>query len=403
MVTSKPRVFLGLVLALGLAVVPAAQAPAPSQAPSTAAAPPPARPQSFVLPPISYTCPMHREVLESGPGTCPICQMDLVATRVRTVWICPVHAAIAEPAAGTCRICRRDLVQATMEVAWTCPMHPDVRALEPGKCPVCEMDLVEQFSARPHEDHNPKHGGIFFMAPDNWHHLEGTYPEPGVFRVYLYDNYSQPLDAKGVTGRAVTGEGRDPATGETRELVPSADGRSLEASVGSLSLPAEIMAKIAFKPGASEDRFDFIFADHSREAAAPAAPAAAPAAPPGPGEGGGPLFQGAVTPIPDRPGDIAFEIRVRDLRIQYLMSKGAFTDVFIPALEAKDLALALDDRLDGLAPDRQRVVRLAVRRLVRAAWLLDWYGDLGNRQQVDEAYVLFGAAAEEIRAAYGVP
>ena len=29
------------------------------------------------------------------------------------------------------------------------------------------------------------------MAPDNWHHLEGTYPEEGVFRVYLYDNFSQ--------------------------------------------------------------------------------------------------------------------------------------------------------------------------------------------------------------------
>ncbi len=100
----------------------------------------------------------------------------------------------------------------SQEIAYTCPMHAEVRELEPGACPICHMALVTSTSARPHQDHNPKHGGILFMAPDAWHHLEGTYPEAGTFRVHLYDNFSQPLSAKAFKGRVVLKETFDPAT-----------------------------------------------------------------------------------------------------------------------------------------------------------------------------------------------
>ncbi len=85
------------------------------------------------------------------------------------------------------------------------------------------------------------------------------------------------------------------------------------------------------------------------------------------------------------------------------MQQGAFGQIFVPALEAKDLALALNERVEELPEADRASIRLAVKQLVRAAWLLDWYGDLGNRDQVSDAYRLFAEAAETIRRAYRVP
>jgi P-type Cu+ transporter len=55
-----------------------------------------------------YTCPMHPEVRENHPGTCPKCGMALeLATPVapRTQWTCPMHPEIVRDAPGSCPIC----------------------------------------------------------------------------------------------------------------------------------------------------------------------------------------------------------------------------------------------------------------------------------------------------------
>ncbi len=67
-----------------------------------------------------WTCGMHPNVIQDEPGTCPICQMDLVPLRheptppatepAATVWTCPMHNVISEPEAGECPICGMDLV-----------------------------------------------------------------------------------------------------------------------------------------------------------------------------------------------------------------------------------------------------------------------------------------------------
>jgi len=61
-----------------------------------------------------YTCPMHPEVRQGGPGTCPKCKMALEPMGV--------------PAAAT-------------KTEYTCPMHPEVRQDHPGNCPKCGMAL----------------------------------------------------------------------------------------------------------------------------------------------------------------------------------------------------------------------------------------------------------------------
>lgn len=62
----------------------------------------------------TYTCPMHPEIEQQGPGSCPKCGMALEIMGV------PVTATKTE---------------------YTCPMHPEIVQDEPGSCPKCGMAL----------------------------------------------------------------------------------------------------------------------------------------------------------------------------------------------------------------------------------------------------------------------
>jgi hypothetical protein len=61
--------------------------------------------------PMSWTCPMHPEVVDGKPGACPLCKMTLVPVRVALVWTSPVHSKVTADAAGNCRIWGRPLVR----------------------------------------------------------------------------------------------------------------------------------------------------------------------------------------------------------------------------------------------------------------------------------------------------
>ena len=56
-----------------------------------------------------FTCPMHPEVRQEGPGACPKCGMALEpmnpAPVVRTEYTCPMHPEIVQDAPGTCPKC----------------------------------------------------------------------------------------------------------------------------------------------------------------------------------------------------------------------------------------------------------------------------------------------------------
>src|SRR6185369_1855066 len=62
----------------------------------------------------AYTCPMHADVRQHGPGSCPKCGMAL------------------EPLAITA---------SPTKVEYTCPMHPQIVRDAPGSCPICGMAL----------------------------------------------------------------------------------------------------------------------------------------------------------------------------------------------------------------------------------------------------------------------
>jgi len=201
---------------------------------------------------------MHPEVVDDRSRKCPICRMVLVAVRLDLVWSCQLHLdAITDRQPGRCRICGRQLVKIIKALSFTCPVHKKVNEPGPGRCPIDRRPLVAKYSLRPHGDHNPKHGGNFIMAPNNWH-LEATHPAPSQFRLYVYDEYSRPFIPKGFTSHIVAGKASIP-------FAPAPGGRFLTARVPDLALPATIAVGARFEEKQPEYHFDFQFFNYSKE------------------------------------------------------------------------------------------------------------------------------------------
>lgn len=76
---------------------------------------------------VEYTCQMHPEVRQLGPGTCPKCGMALEPTTVTAP---------------------------TAHIEYTCPMHPEIVRDEPGFCPICGMALEPRTATT--EETNPE-------------------------------------------------------------------------------------------------------------------------------------------------------------------------------------------------------------------------------------------------------
>ncbi len=395
------------------------------------------------LPPLSYVCTMpgDEDVLEDHPGNCPKCKMTLVPVRLDAKYWCPVHQALeVHDGPGTCRRDGRDLVQVTLALSWSCADAADTKLMEPGQCADGSARKIG-YELRAHGDHNPRHGGQFFMAADAWHHVEGTYPQNGLFTAFFYDNFTKPfaVRGKGITGVLAVRDAKDTEIA-TVPLTIGRDGTTMEAKLppAATALPLRVTLKMKFSTKTPGQPFDFQFNELSKDTTvgatvgptstprpttAPAAPkpAATPAVadnnnaapqfqPPAPPPD---LYAGEIAPMPPAlaavlneavlPKDITAlvaELMDRAGQIDKLMKEGSLAEVWLPAMGTKTVALVLEQHSSTLPAAKRAQAISATRRVVTSAWEIDGYGDLGNRTKIVEAYNRMATAVADLKAAY---
>lgn len=103
-----------------------------------------------------FTCPMHPEVQQDGPGQCPKCGMHLVPQGEAQDSHGHHHHAGGHDEIGSAGG-QYDHVPADWNGAvYTCPMHAEVRQTEPGSCPICGMGLELESAAMAEDGPNPE-------------------------------------------------------------------------------------------------------------------------------------------------------------------------------------------------------------------------------------------------------
>jgi hypothetical protein len=408
--------------------------------------------------PVSYVCtmPADFDVVEDKPGVCKKCGMKLQPVRIEQAWACSNNTSIIKENPGKCPVDGRDLVPVTVAHFFMCKADDKNYFPDSGTC-ADGSARIERREIRAHGDHNPVHGGQFFMAEDNWHHIEGTYPSAGLFRVFFYDNFKKPLPGKTFSGDLVVLDKSDKELASIT-LTPSRDGSTLEAKLPQqlAAMPLKAAATIQYDPKAKAQRFDFVFDKLSvdpgpakpapatttgavtpaKPASSGAKPAATPTASTAPAKPTATANAAPATSTPSAPAaadasqaplildtplqippaladaldetklpsgtpELLTELSKRAGDVEQLVNEGNLSQVWLPATATKTVALVLENHANSL-PERQRVaVTDSVKRVVTSAWELDAYGDLGDRKKITEAYQRLATAVGDLKAAYG--
>lgn len=146
---------------------------------------------------------------------------------------------------------------------YACPNCPGVASDRADfRCTRCGQSVVPVQGGRlPYADHLPRHGGQFFAARDSWHHVEGTLLPPREFRLYLYDQRVESLDAAGykLSGRAMR-PGGEAETAIDLAFELGANRTYWAAALpGDLGPPVAVSVSIALPHQKEAEAFEFLF------------------------------------------------------------------------------------------------------------------------------------------------
>ncbi len=263
-----------------------------------------------------------------------------------------------------------------------------------------------------HMNHNPIHGGQFHMADNLFHHVEGTMPSPGEFRVYFYDDFRRPIDPRNFTGTARI-EHLNEKTGEVTEDVyelqlirPGAD---YLMAVVPPQMPSTLYALV--KLGGVDKRFDFEFdqvtVDTGGAPSASAMPGMPGMATPGvPGAPGVPPTHSHFRPpllIPATAPEILalIDLKQEDLRAR-IAAKDWYT-LYQPALDIADLVAALSKpETTGVDPRQKGRLKYMLGTVNRTVNKIDRAGDTADAPRVQAGFDELAGNVREIKALFPV-
>ncbi len=265
----------------------------------------------------------------------------------------------------------------------------DLPAGEGGAAPGFAPNPADP-NAAAHMDHNPLHGGQFFMAANNYHHLEGALPNAGEFRLYIYDDFKQPVDPRNFGGDVVFEAWNEETEDwdETRYPMAPAIGSDYLISQIPDELPSEFFAHVWL--AGEQQRYDFYFEETTVEP------------PAGASRGGGAIRAGPHSherppmTIPEYPVAITALMALKRDRVRSQIENGEWLTLYVPAFDARDLAEALLERLDGLSARERGQARQAIGRVMQSAAELDRSGDLADRARAQRAFDRFDGGVREL-------
>ncbi len=192
---------------------------------------------------MEYFCPMHPEIVQNEPGSCPKCGMFLepreklsssthgdqsMQHNTATEYFCPMHPEVVQNEPGSCPKCgmfleprdkqsssthqhehEQHLQEDNTATEYFCPMHPEVVQNEPGSCPKCGMFLEprDKQSSSTHQHEHEQHlqedntATEYFcpMHPEVVQNEPGSCPKCGMFleprdKQNLSTHQHEPID-----------------------------------------------------------------------------------------------------------------------------------------------------------------------------------------------------------------